>query len=41
MVKQLETKIEQNKTKEKTDLVQAMQKSKKLEVQVRDFKAKL
>lgn len=41
MVKQLETKLEQNKSKEKTELVQAIQKAKKLEVQVREFKTKL
>ena len=32
LVKQLETKLEQTKSKEKTELVQTMQKGKKLEV---------
>ena len=40
-MKQLETKLEQTKSKEKTELVQVKQNHKKLEVQVREFKSKL
>ena len=39
-MRQAEVKIEQSKSSEKTDQVQSMQKVKKLEVQLRELKAK-
>ena len=39
-MRQVEVKFEQSKSSEKTDQVQSMQKVKKLEVQVRELKAK-